>query len=272
MLLAAILLSAALDSSIPPSSVPLSSPKQQPSTQTAAKATEEMQVVEGIEATKAVQAVLEKARAALGGRQKLQGVTSLLIEGTRDDMAFTYRISWPDRFRVTRSNTRSKWDFILDGPARYVQIPDVDDDTRARARKNTTNEFVTQSLTLLLRAPAVLKVRATLRPGEGAGKPATVVFSTSGGFALLVELDPSNFAPRAYSYVGNLEEGVCDEPPVTSTASRRVSFDEFQTVSGIRFPVVMTDTISTPDGRSFPSLRFSSIRVNEGVTAADFRK
>jgi hypothetical protein len=269
MILAVVLLSAVLDSSIPPSSVPLPSPKEQPSTQTAAKATEDMQVVEGIEATKTVQAVLEKARTALGGRQKLQGVTSLLIEGARADMAFTYRLSWPDRFRVTRS----KWDFIVDGPSRYVQIPDVAEDTRARARKNTVNEFVTQGLTLLLRAPSVLKVRASLRPAEGAGMPVTVVFSTSGGFALLVELDTSNFAPVAYSYVGNLEEGVCDEPPVTATASRRVSFDEFQTVSGIRFPVLMTDTISTPDGRTFPaSLRFSSIRVNEGVTAADFQK
>jgi hypothetical protein len=228
-----------------------------------------MQLVDGIEATKTVQAVLEKARAAMGGRQKLQDVTSLLIEGARGDTAFTYRVSWPDRFRETRSGR----DFILDGPSRYVQLPDVNEDTRAVARKGTINEFVTQCLTLLLRAPSVLKVRASLRPDEGAGKPVTVVFSTSGGFALLVELDSSNFAPKAYSYVGKLEEGVCDEPPVTSTASRRVSFDGFQTIAGIRFPAVMTDTISAPDGRTFPfSMRFSSIRVNQDVTEADFQR
>jgi hypothetical protein len=108
--------------------------------------------------------------------------------------------------------------------------------------------------------------------GSRAG-PLTIAFTTSGGFALFVELDRSTFLPKAYSYVGNLAEGECGEPPVISAATRRVSFDDYREIDGIRFPAKMTETISTEDGRALLfSMQFTSIRVNAGINDADFEK
>ena len=231
-------------------------------------ATEEMQVVEGIEATKAVHDVLEKVRAALGGQKTLLEVKSLLIEGSRGDAPFTYRILLPDRFQWNNNGPT----FTIDGPSRYVQRPDASDSTKARSSKNATKTFVTISLTTLIRAPSALKVRATLRKPDKAGSM-PVVFTTAGGFAILLEVDSSNFLPKAYSYIDNLTEGNCGEPPTESSASRRVVYDEYRQVAGIRVPARMTDTIMTADGRAITaSLQFTSIRVNEGISQADFEK
>ncbi|MCX6538178.1 MAG: hypothetical protein NT151_04485 [Acidobacteria bacterium] len=230
--------------------------------------TEEMQVVAGIEATKPVHDVLEKVRAALGGQKTLLEVKSLLIEGSRGDASFTYRILLPDRFQWNNNGPT----FTIDGPSGYVQRPDASDATKAMSRKNATKTFVTISLTTLIRVPSALKVRATLRKPDKTGSM-PVVFTTEGGFAILLEVDSSSFLPKAYSYVDNLTEGDCAEPPIESTASRRVVYDEYRQVAGIRFPTRMTDTITTADGRAIrASLQFTSIRVNEGISQADFEK
>jgi hypothetical protein len=236
--------------------------------QASTAASEDERIVEGIEGTKTVHGVLEQVRAALGGQKALLAVTSLMIEGDRDGARFTYRILLPDRFQ-SRTSERT---FTIDGPTRYVQTPDVSDETKAIARKNTTQAFVTQCLTTLIRAPSALRVRATLPKLD---KPGTVLvmFTTAGGFAILLEIDSSTFLPKAYSYIGNLEEGTCGEPPTVSSATRRVAFDEYHQVAGIHFPARMTDTITTADGRAFVSaMQFTSIRVNEGISQADFAK
>jgi hypothetical protein len=269
MVIAAILLAGVLDSSLSLSSVPPPPPGEQSSVQTATKATEEMQVLEGIEATKAVHAVLVKMRDALGGNQRLLDVKSLLVEGDRNGTFLSYRILWPDRIQWKNDIDIT---FTLDGASRYFQVPERNEAIMTMAKKNTIKTFVTQSITLLVRAPSILKVRATL---PKTNRPGTflVMFTTAGGFAIQLEVDSTTFVPKAYSYVDNLTEGVCDEPEVVTSATRRVTFDEYQTVAGIRFPAVMTDTISTPDGRTFPvAMRHSVVRVNEGVTEADFQK
>jgi hypothetical protein len=230
---------------------------------------ENMTVVEGIEATKEVHALLDKVRTALGGREKLRSVSSLLIEGTRNDSPFTYRMLLPDRFRDDRAG-RS---FILGGSSGYAQIPSVSEDTLTIARRSTIKAFAEQSLVLLLRAPSVVRVRATVRSGDGAESPLTLVLSTSAGVAFLLELDRSSFVPKAYSYVANLQEGECSEPPTNVSATRRVSFDEYREVGGLRFPSKMTDTIYVPDGRRFTAaMQFTSIRVSAGVQGTDFEK
>lgn len=242
-------------------------------TRAATVASQEMQVVDGIEATSAVHAVLDKIRTALGGKQKLAAVTSLVIEGsygngqTQFEQSFTYRIAPPDRFRWNNGGSI----IILDGPSRYLQIPDVSDTVKARARKNATKEFTLQSLTLLLRAPSTIKVRASLLKAEQAGA-VTVAFTTTAGFAVLLEVDPASFTPNGFSYVGNLEEGVCGEPPTVSAATRRVTFDEFRDVDGIRFPRKMSDSISTAGDTTMLWRQFTSITVNTPLTAADFEK
>ncbi|RPH55360.1 MAG: hypothetical protein EHM89_17260 [Acidobacteria bacterium] len=270
MVLAVVVLSGCLASSLLPS-VPPASPNQQASSQTGIKATEGMQVVGGIEATRDVQAVLAKMREALGGNQRLLDVKSLVVEGDRDGSFLSRRILLPDRIQSKNAGASVINTFTLDG-ARYSQVPERDEATMAGAKKNTIKEFVTQSIVLLVRAPSVLKVRATL-PKSGRAGALIVMFTSTGGFAVQVEVDPTTYTPQAYSYIGNLTEENCDEPPVVTSATRRVTFDEYRTFAGIRFPVVMTDTITTPDGRAFPvPLRHSVIRVNEGVTEADFQK
>jgi len=269
MVLAVVLLSGCLASSLLPS-VPPSSPNQQASSQTGTKATEEMQVVGGIEATRDVHAVLAKMRDALGGNQRLLDVKSLVVEGDRDGSLLSHRLLLPDRIQ-SKNGTSVINTFTLDG-ARYSQVPERDEAAMAVAKKSTIREFVIQSIVLLVRAPSVLKVRATL-PKSGRAGTFIVMFTTTGGFAVQVEVDATTYTPQAYSYVGKLTEGTCDEPPVVTSATRRVTFDEYRTFAGIRFPVAMTDTITTPDGRAFPvPLRHSVIRVNEGVTEADFQK
>jgi hypothetical protein len=232
-------------------------------------ATENMTIVDGIEATKEVHQLLDKARTALGGREKLSGVSSIWIEGSRGDSPFTYRMLLPDRFREERAG-RS---FILGGSLGYAQIPSESEATMTIARRGTIKAFAEQSLVLLLRAPSVVRVRATVRTGDGAESPLTLVLSTSAGIALLLELDRSSFVPKAYSYVANLQEGECSEPPTNVSATRRVSFDEYREVGGLRFPSKMTDTIYVPDGRRFVvAMQFTSIRLNAGILATDFEK
>jgi hypothetical protein len=169
--------------------------------------------------------------------------------------------------------------FTLNGASRYFQVPERNEAMMTLAKKNTMKTFVTQAITLLVRAPSILKVRATLPKTD---RPGTllVMFTTAGGFAIQLEVDSTTFVPKAYTEVGNLTEGDCNEPEVVTgaiervtSATRRVTFDEYRTVAGIRFPTVMTDTISVQDGRVFTvPLRHSVVRVNEGVTEADFQK
>jgi hypothetical protein len=276
MVLALVLLSAVLDSSIPPSSVPLPLPKEQASVQTASKATEEMQVLGGIEATKAVHAVLVKVRNALGGDERLLGVKSLVVEGDRNGTFLSCRILLPDRIQWKNDVDMT---FTLDGASHYFQVPNANDAMMTMAKKNTIKTFVTQSITLLVRAPSILKVRATLSKTDRPGT-LVVMFATDGGFAIQLEVDSSTFVPKAYSIVDGYTETGRDEPggvsgaiEAVTSATRRVTFDEYRTVAGIRFPTVMTDTITVQDGRVFTvPLRHSVVRVNEGVTAADFQK
>jgi hypothetical protein len=276
MVLAVVLLSAVLGSSLPLSSVSLTSPEEQPSVQTATKATEEMQVLEGIEATQAVHAVLVKIRNALGGNKRLLGVKSLVVEGDRKGTFLSYRILLPDRIQCKNDVDIT---FTLDGASHYFQVPERNEAMMTMAKKNTIKTFVTQSITLLVRAPSILKVRATLPKTDRPGT-LVVMFATADGFAIQLEVDSTTFVPKAYSIVDNLTEMGRDEPggvsgaiEVVTSATRRVTFDEYRTVAGIRFPAVMTDTISVQDGRVFTvPLRHSVVRVNEGVTAADFQK
>lgn len=228
----------------------------------------DLQVVEGIEAATDVHGFIDRVRAALGGERALAAVNSLLIEGTRAERPFTYRVLLPDRFQWYNSGPT----FTIDGPSRYVQRPDVSANVKATSSKNARKTFVTICLTTLFRAPSLLKVRATLRAPDPAGTT-TLVFTTAGGFAVQLEVNTKTFLPTAYSYIDNLTEGNCGEPPVTSSASRRVVFDDFKQVAGIRFPVMMSDTVTAADSRTFTSsLQFTTVRVNEGVSQADFEK
>ena len=218
---------------------------------------------DGITASKTVQAVLDRAREAVGGRARLSAVRSLLIdwtlifEGQRPNPR-QWRMLVPNRF----AEIRAQMVYVIDG-ANYYQAPEPAKDAKEDARKAMTTTFTEQSLVLLLRAPSLEPVRAELKD-TAAGADREVVFTRPDGSALGIDLDASTCRPKAYYRFSSVTMN-----GKTTTGTRRVVIDDANQVSGIWFPKAMT---ILQEGFPTPvKMAFTAIRVNEGVTAEDFR-
>lgn len=224
-----------------------------------------MKAISGIEAPEDVQHLLNQVRRALGGADKLMSVRSLLIQGERvpadgGSTAFAYRLLLPDRFQRTEHDIR----FSLDGTT-YWQSPDPGQSSKLAAKRNTNMLFFEQCLTLLLRAPPGSTLQAQLAPLAGE-RAAAVTFTGPDEFNLTLEIDAKTYRPSGFSRSQTLRRG----DSVAGKSMRRVTFDEFQRIKGISFPLRMTEAIEGFSAAA--TLRFNSIRVNEGVAASDFKE
>lgn len=224
-----------------------------------------IKAVSGIEAPEDVQNLLNRVREALGGTGKLASVRSLLIEGERTvtgagTAPFTYRLSLPNHFQRIDHGIR----FSLDGPI-YWQSPDPGESAKLAARRNTTSLLAEQSLTLLLRPTLGGTLQARL-DSSADRQSIAVIFTGVDEFNLRLEIDAKTYRPKAFSRSQTLRRG----DAVVGTSTRRVTFEEFQQIKGITFPLRMTETI---EGFGAPAtIKYNGIRVNEGVTAEDFKE
>jgi hypothetical protein len=167
----------------------------------------------------------------------------------------TFRILLPNRFQqVGLRNT-----FTVDD-ADYWQVPQPTEEVRKEARNRMIGWFAEHCAVLLLRAPAQMPLKATLVKGVDASET-TILLQGPEGFTRRIELDPRTMRPRGFTDSASTTLDV--RPPL---GSRRVVFTEFTQVSGIWFPTRMTEDM----GRSPVVIEFRSIRVNEGVSRADF--
>jgi hypothetical protein len=105
-----------------------------------------------------------------------------------------------------------------------------------------------------------VRATATTRAGDGV---LSVELIGSEDFARTLEVDPATFRPKAFSYLAQASQG-----GTVMTVTRRVAFEEFTEIGGIRFPTRMTDSY----GSTKATIEHNTIRVNEDVTPADFRK
>lgn len=218
-----------------------------------------------VEATPEAAALIDRVQDALGGRKRLAGVRSLLIDArsitsAEKEESSSYRILLPDRYQAVRAGLT----FTIDAGA-FWQLPEQTETIAAAARKNITSSFAELSIKLLLRAPAQLPVKAALVSCETPGRQC-LLFTGEGGFNLTVEIDAKTSLPTAYSRTTQATRGGSS---ATMPMTRQVTLNEFRTVDGIRFPVRMTDTW----GNGYKiTTEYRTIQVNEGVAPADFKR
>jgi hypothetical protein len=213
------------------------------------------------------QRVLTRAREALGGVGRLAAVRSLAVEGTRtrspgspysEDDPYGFRLLLPDRYQSLASEFRH----TLDGGKFWMNesvgdIP-VDADVRTVAERSTRWNFMYHSLLFLLNMPA--DARAEFRyigaMAEDPGNREWLEVTASGFTSTLrIGVDRSTGRPVVVKVAGSLGEAV-------DTLSGH------RAVDGILFPFVIEDRLGDNDALT----KISAIRVNSGVTAADFAR
>jgi hypothetical protein len=223
-----------------------------------------------IEGSAKALAVVDKVRAALGGADRLAAVRSLLIEGTSRGEAFTYRLLLPDRFQ----HVLPGYTFTVSGSESYWQRPDPGETVKAEARLRKIALFAEQSLTLLMRTPSSVPIKASLPKPMNAGG-LELFFSGPNGFGRLMFIDPFTFRPKGYLYAVSVTGAECtDDGPVPidlGKGTMRYTFDEFGQVGGIWFPMRLTLEM-TGGGRTSAFQIEQTIRVNEGVSADAFKE
>ncbi len=213
------------------------------------------------------QRVLTRAREALGGVDRLAAVQSLVVEGTRtlspgspysEEDPYGFKLLLPDRYQSLTSDYRH----TLDGGSFWMnenagEIP-IDADLRTVAERSTRWNFMYHSLLFLLNAPA--GARAGFRYiGATADDPGNREWLevTASGFKSTVKIgfDRSTGLPTVVRRTGTLGE-------------RIDTLSGHRAVDGILFPFVIEDRL----GDNYAVTNISAIRVNSGVTAADFAR
>jgi hypothetical protein len=213
------------------------------------------------------QRVLTRAREALGGVDRLAAVRSLVVEGTRtrspgspysEADPYGFRLLLPDRYQSLTSEFRH----TLDGGRFWMNeragdIP-VDADIRAVAERSTRWNFIYNSLLFLLNVPA--GARAEFRyigaMAEDPGNREWLEVTVSGfKSTVTIGVDRTTGRPAVVKAAGSLGEAV-------DTLSGH------RAVDGVLFPFVIEDRL----GDNYAVTKISAIRVNSGVTAADFAR
>ena len=223
--------------------------------------TKSTETIQGITAAKDVQAVIEEARRALG----VQRVRSLFVKGTvtvgdgRPDTLERFLLL-PDSFKELDGGitfTLSRDD--------YWQVPEPDQETKAKARKATWSKFMEQCLVWLLRAPRGFPLKATWADDASSGRQA-ILFEGPDGFRRVVAFDAASHRPVEYASTGVITQA----GTTVGRSARRAMIDEYGELDGIRLPRRITLRVEGMHGDTVYA--FGEMRVNAGVTPADFTR
>jgi len=199
--------------------------------------------------------VVSKAVSAIGGPAGTERVHTLLIEATRtsvggsDATKIVYRLMFPDRFQEVSSMT-----YTIDAE-RYWQLPVTTAENMASARKAKTRVFTEIALSLLVKAPGLVSVRA--EPGAAASN---LVFNWDNR-SMRMAFDPATGRPGGFAF-----EGTLVRDGVSQTVTRSVTLTDYRNVDGLMLPFRWEEHI----GASAAETVISRYLVNAGVSKADF--
>jgi hypothetical protein len=214
-------------------------------------------------------AVLARAREAHGGTAALAGVRTLLIRGSRTDGqavrdVLTYRILFPSSFQE-RSETpyAGLLTFTIAGPDFRVDPPNRTADLNS-ARRSRLRAFVELCLEMVLRSPNEVSIKAT---SIASADNRVATLSLTGDVTRTLAFDRTTGRIAWMEHAATLDSGT--RSPNAQVVTRRVVYENFRQISGIWFPVSMTELYS---GSPRFTVEFSEIHVNEGVSPGDFRK
>jgi hypothetical protein len=213
-----------------------------------------------IDAPADAQAVLDRARAHMGGAARLTSVTTLRLEGVRalrtgEQFPFVDRLLFPDRFQTEGLVTHT-----IDGAA-YWQRPAVTDESvRTNALRNMKRRFTEQSLLCLLRAPAIMPLRARIQ--SRTGSTVTLSFEGPDGFQRSIVFDAGTGLP-----VELFHDGTLTQSGVSTPMQRRLSIESRAEHKGIQVPTRFREAIGTV----MAQITVTQVVVDGGVARGDFR-
>jgi hypothetical protein len=213
-----------------------------------------------VDASADAHAVLERARARMGGARRLNGVSTLRIEGVRTlrsgvQFPFVDRLLFPDRYRVEwRPITHS-----IDGPVFWQRPDPADESVRTNALRNVRRRFTEQSLLYLLRAPGIMPLRARIQ--SRGSSTVTLSFEGPEQFQRSIVFDSGTGLPLELFHDGTLAKD-----GVSATVQRRLSIESRSDQNGIQVPTRFRETIGT----DVAQITVAQVVVDGGVTLRDF--
>lgn len=214
--------------------------------------------------------LLKRARLALGGEENLAGIKSLLVEGTRtrepeseyaEQDPWGFRLLLPDRYQSLDSDFRHTIDagaFWMDERAgNPLAAPlQLSPAIRATAERQTRFSFAHSCIVFLLTSPPLFKgeVRYLGALPDDAAKRDWLEIRAA-GFRFQIGFDAATGLPR-------------DIRTETNNGVRTESLYDFKSVDGVMFPFA----INEKSGPYHSVVDITSVKVNAGVTSADFKK
>jgi hypothetical protein len=218
----------------------------------------------GEESSRQAAAILERARAALGGTGRLGAVKALTSESKvtwastpERAQPFGFAMLLPDRFR------RRTVDIVhtVDGAA-FWQSHESPPEIRKQAEANIRATFVKTALVFLLRPLPWFPLDARRIADATLGKLRAQVVEFRGRDHFVVRLlfDPVTSQLLGYSVPWDVNG---------ASVERLVRLEDYREVSGIRVPFRLVDTLG---GQPNNTEVFTDIHVNPSLTAADFKK
>lgn len=180
-------------------------------------------------------------------------------EGQAQVDAFEFKLMAPNRFQQRTGRVIH----TLNGD-QFWQDPKQTEAVTTAAKRSAMANLTTWSTVFLLDP---MNVAANGVTSSGKSKyselPGEVIRIQAGGSsAMEIVIDPKSGRPVGYALAGRLggQDG--------TMAVRVARFEEYRTIDGRQFPMVIDERIAGTHTR----LTIKSVRVNEGVTAADFAK
>jgi hypothetical protein len=223
---------------------------------------------DGFVASAEANRVLRRVREALGGVSRVVAVRTLLFKGvyvTPEDLLpgttdpHEYRMQFPDAFQE-RSAYRGTWNtFTLSGQDYWQEVEPKPFDA-ARARETKLRTFADWSLLILTRAPAALKIQVGMA-SEQSPDVALLTFTGAAGYHRRIAYNRSSWQPMWLEY---------DWQSSGRSQTRRWAVSDFERSGGILVPRLVHDRMSA-QGKP-RRWEFTAVSVNEGVSAADFRR
>jgi len=215
---------------------------------------------DNITSTPEARKLLRKMAEKRGGATRLSDIRSLVIETTRTLDAgtasqATYRILMPDRFKETGLATYTiNRTFYWQRPQPRAHLQDV-------ARQNKLKKFAEWSLLMLLRAPDVLPVSASVEPIKWQGRNAQGLrFVGPEGFDYTFIVAPDG------SVLGFFHDDKLSSGGKIRTARRSVILQEVMPQAGLSFPKRLEETVGDYGAR----VVIDRLDLGAVLTDADF--
>jgi hypothetical protein len=213
-----------------------------------------------IDAPADAQAVLERARARMGGSRRLNSVSTLRIEGVRalpsgEPQTFVDRLLFPDRYKTESVVTHS-----IDGSVFWQRPEPTNESMRTNALRNVKRRFTEQSLLYLLRAPGIMPLNARIQARTAS--TVTLTFEGPDQFQRSIVFDSGTGLPLELFH-----EGTLTNSGGSSTVERRLSIESRSEQNGIQVPTEFRETIGTVVAR----ITVAQVVVDGSVTLRDFR-